>query len=57
MIMDMRLLQAFLAVFEERSITAAAQRILGQIDHYRVRRAPHFEAVRDLVRAALLRKP
>ena len=32
----------------------AAERILGQIDHYRVRRAPHFAAVRELVRGSLL---
>jgi hypothetical protein len=34
--------------------SAAAERILGQMDHYRVRRAPHFSAVRDLARDALL---
>lgn len=33
---------------------AAATRILGQMDHYRVRRAPHFRAVQELVRGALL---
>ncbi|MBI1731271.1 MAG: WbqC family protein [Gammaproteobacteria bacterium] len=33
---------------------AAAERILGQMDHYRVRRAPHFSEVRELVRGALL---
>ncbi len=32
----------------------AAERILGQIEHYRVRRAPHFAAVRDLVRDSML---
>ena len=32
----------------------AAERILGQIDHYRMRRAPFFTAVRDLVRGSLL---
>lgn len=33
---------------------AAARRILGQLDHYRARRAPHFSAVQELVRGALL---
>lgn len=33
---------------------AAAKRILGQMDHYRVRRAPYFRAVQELVRGALL---
>jgi len=32
----------------------AAERILGQVDHYRVRRAPHFAAVRELIRSCLL---
>lgn len=30
----------------------ARQRILGQMEHYRVGRAPHFAAVQELVRAA-----
>lgn len=34
---------------------AALRRILGQIDHYRLRRAPHFEQVHALVERAFAR--